>query len=189
MFLFVGLGNIGKEYENTRHNCGFICVDEIIKKYNISNYQNKFKADVFSGKLFNNDLIIAKPKTFMNNSGISVSLIKQFYKIPIENIFVFHDDLDLDFCKIKYKIGGGAGGHNGLKSLDERIGKNYHRIRIGIGRPEDKDSVSSYVLKKFNNEDLKQLDNVMNIIVNNVDSLFGEKKDLFINNCYLKNKP
>ena len=184
MFLLVGLGNIGKEYENTRHNCGFMCVDKIIKQYNINNHQIKFKSDIFSGKLFGNDVIIAKPQTFMNKSGIAVSLIKNFYKIPIENIFIFHDDLDLEFCKIKYKVGGGAGGHNGLKNIDEMIGKNYHRIRIGIGHPIEKSEVINFVLKRFNNEELKNLNVVIDIISNNIKHLFDDKKDVFINAVY-----
>lgn len=186
MFLLVGLGNVGREYETTRHNCGFMCVDKIIEKYNISNHQIKFKADIFSGKILTNDVLVVKPQTFMNRSGIAVSEIKRFYKVPIENIFVFHDDLDLEFCKLKYKIGGGAGGHNGLKSIDEMIGKNYHRIRIGIGRPENKEEIINYVLKKFNGDELKQLNNILSLVADCVDKLFSDKKDAFLNEFYLK---
>lgn len=183
MFLLVGLGNIGKEYENTRHNVGFMCVDKIMEQYNIFNHQIKFKADIYSGKIDNNDVLMVKPQTYMNRSGIAVSLIKQFYKIPIENIFVFHDDLDLEFCKLKYKVGGGAGGHNGLKSIDEMIGKNYHRIRVGIGRPEFKDDVVNYVLNKFNSDEMVKLEKVLGVVSDNVGLLFGDKKDGFINGC------
>lgn len=186
MFLLVGLGNIGTEYKNTRHNCGFMCADRIIEQYSINNHQVKFKADIYSGKLLEHDVMIVKPQTFMNKSGIAVSLIKNFYKIPIENIFVFHDDLDLEFCKLKYKIGGGAGGHNGLKSIDEMIGKNYHRIRIGIGRPEFKNDVVNYVLNKFNKDELNKLQKIIDIISNNIDKLFGDKKDAFLNKCALE---
>lgn len=183
MFLLVGLGNIGKEYENTRHNVGFMCVDKIIEKYNIVNHQVKFKADIYSGKIDKNDVLVIKPQTYMNRSGIAVSLVKQFYKIPIENIFVFHDDLDLEFCKLRYKVGGGAGGHNGLKSIDEMIGKNYHRIRIGIGRPEFKDDVVNYVLNKFDGDKMIKLEMVLSVVGDNVALLFGDKKDGFVNGC------
>ncbi|MBR2141153.1 MAG: aminoacyl-tRNA hydrolase [Rickettsiales bacterium] len=185
MFLLVGLGNIGREYEETRHNCGFMCVDKIIEKYNISSHQTKFKADLFFGKMFNEDVIIVKPQTYMNRSGVAVSEVKKFYKIPIENIFVFHDDLDLEFCKLKYKVGGGTGGHNGLKSIDEMIGKNYHRIRIGIGRPENKEDTINYVLKRFNGVELKELDKVFSCVCESVNELFSEKKDSFLNKFYL----
>ena len=183
-YLVVGLGNIGKEYENTRHNCGFMCIDEIIKNYNIGNFQNKFKAEIYSAELFSKKIIFAKPQTYMNKSGIAVSEIKKFYKIPIENIFVFHDDMDLEFCKIKYKLGGGSAGHNGIKSIAEMIGKNFHRIRIGIGHPENHD-VINFVLKKFNSEELKQLDLVNKRISDNFEYLFSDKKDMFINRFYL----
>ena len=106
MYLFVGLGNIGKEYENTRHNFGFNVVNDIIKKYNIINHESKFNSDIYTGFIENKKIIIAKPKTYMNNSGLAVSKIKNFYKIEPQNIFVFHDDMDLDFCKIKFKFGG-----------------------------------------------------------------------------------
>lgn len=186
MFLLVGLGNVGKEYENTRHNVGFLCVDRIMEQYGIFNHQVKFKADIYSGKIDNNDVLVIKPQTYMNKSGVAVSLVKQFYKIPIENIFVFHDDLDLEFCKLKYKIGGGAGGHNGLKSIDEMIGKNYHRIRVGIGRPEFKNDVVNYVLNKFNGDDMLKIQKVVDVVSDNITLLFGDKKDGFINCCYLK---
>jgi PTH1 family peptidyl-tRNA hydrolase len=157
MHLFVGLGNIGKEYENTRHNAGFICVDEIIKKYNFSGPIKKFNADIYNGIIDDKKIIIAKPRTYMNRSGIAVSQIKAFYKIVSENIYVFHDDLDLAFCRVKYKIGGGDAGHNGIKSIQDMIGKNFHRIRVGIGRPEFKSDVSDFVLKKFDEEELKMV--------------------------------
>ncbi len=184
MYLLVGLGNIGKEYENTRHNFGFMCVDRIISDYNINNHQIKFNADIYNGEIEKNKIIMAKPRTYMNRSGIAVSQIKSFYKINIENIFIFHDDLDLNFLKLKYKIGGGAGGHNGLKSIDEMIGKNYNRIRIGIGRPENKDQVIDFVLHKFNDNELKQINLLNEKISNNIPKLFNNKKDDFINSIY-----
>ncbi len=184
MYLLVGLGNIGKEYENTRHNFGFMCVDRIISDYNINNHQVKFNADIYNGEIENNKIIIVKPRTYMNRSGIAVSQIKTFYKIPIENIFIFHDDLDLTFLKLKYKTGGGAGGHNGLKSIDEMIGKNYNRIRLGTGRPENKDQIINFVLHKFNSNELEQIDLLNKKISSNITKLFTDKKDNFINSIY-----
>ena len=181
MYLLVGLGNVGREYENTRHNFGFMCVDKIIEKYGINNHQTKFNADIFTGEIDNKRVMIVKPKTYMNRSGVAVSQIKSFYKIFLENIFVFHDDLDLPFLKMKYKVGGGAGGHNGLKSISEMIGKNYNRIRLGIGRPENKDQVIDFVLHKFNSSELKEIDNLNEKISNIIPKLFSDRKDDFIN--------
>jgi PTH1 family peptidyl-tRNA hydrolase len=189
MYLFVGLGNVGKEYENTRHNAGFLCVDEIVNRYNFNNHITKFNADIYSGNVDNKKIIIAKPRTYMNRSGVAVSQIKAFYKIFLENIYVFHDDLDLDFCRVKYKIGGGSAGHNGISNIQEMIGKNFHRIRIGIGRPEFKSDTSDFVLKKFNSEELKEILNLNARIVDSIEELFKENKSEFVrglNSLFLK---
>lgn len=186
MYLIVGLGNIGKEYENTRHNFGFIVVDEIIKYYNINNHQVKFSSDTYSGEIDNKKVIIIKPRTYMNKSGLAVLQIKSFYKIFVNNIFVFHDDLDLEFLKIKYKIAGSSAGHNGIKNIDESIGKNYNRIRLGIGRPENKEDIINFVLRKFNDGELKQIKLLTEKINPNIPELFNEKKDSFINKIYIK---
>ena len=145
MYLFAGLGNIGKEYESTRHNLGFICVDKIIEKYGYKDKKDKFNATIFSTVIDEKIVLIVKPNTYMNRSGIAISQIKSFYKIPLENIFVFHDDLDLSLGKIKFKIGGSSAGHNGLKSIDQFIGNNYARIRLGIGRPNNKNDIVDFV--------------------------------------------
>jgi PTH1 family peptidyl-tRNA hydrolase len=180
MYLFVGLGNIGKEYENTRHNVGFLCVDEIIKKYNFSSLGRKFNANLYEGSLRGKRVIIIKPRTYMNRSGIAVSSAKNFYKISAENIFVFHDDLDLKFCRVKCKIGGSDAGHNGVKNIQEAIGKNFFRIRIGIGRPELKDKVVDFVLEKFNEEDGASINNLNCKITDNLELLLEDATDEFL---------
>lgn len=184
IYLFVGLGNIGAQLDKTHHNLGFMCVDKIIDKFNFSNHEVKFKADLYTGTIDGKKVIIAKPRTYMNSSGIAAAQIKNFYKIHIENIFVFHDDLDLEFCRVKIKLGGSSGGHNGIKSIDENIGKNYNRIRLGIGRPEHKDDVINFVLKKFNSDELKQIDILTDKIADNVTELFKDNKDNFINKIH-----
>lgn len=184
MYLFVGLGNIGEEYKNTRHNFGFLCVDNIIKEYGFSNKKDKFNAEIFFGKIDSKDVIIAKPTTYMNNSGSSVLQIKSFYKIPMENILVFHDDLDLEFCRVKFKIGGGSGGHNGIKSIDNIVGNNYARVRLGIGRPEEKIEVVNFVLSKFSKKELINIEKLNSKISYNISELFKIKKDSFINALY-----
>ena len=132
MFLFIGLGNKGSKYQNNRHNTGFLFVDYLVKKYGLLKTNNKLKCALYKGNILNNDILLSKPETMMNLSGESVRLVKNFYKIKQENIIVFHDELDLDIGKIKFKFGGGSAGHNGIKNIDKHIGNNYYRIRIGV---------------------------------------------------------
>jgi PTH1 family peptidyl-tRNA hydrolase len=154
MLLFVGLGNKGSEYQNTRHNTGFLALDLLADFLEVPrNEVLKFNSSVFSFDFNNEKVICIKPQTYMNLSGKAVLEAMRFYKIPLENIFVFHDDIDLECGKLKFKTGGGAGGHNGLKSIDEMVGNGYSRIRIGVGRPEFKNDVSNFVLSNFKNEE------------------------------------
>ncbi len=146
--LIVGLGNPGPTYETTRHNIGFMVIDELIKRHNAQ----KLSSSSFDGELykFSNHFLL-KPLTFMNLSGNSIVAVKKFYKI--EEVVVIHDDLDLPFGTLRFKYGGGHGGHNGLKSTDERISRDYARVRMGIGKPEHKGEVTSYVLGNFNQDE------------------------------------
>lgn len=170
MKLIVGLGNPGPKYENTRHNIGFMAIDYALENYDISlHYDKKFEAEI----LKINETIFLKPQTYMNLSGNSVLKIKDFYKI--DEILVIHDDLDLNFGAIRFKCGGSSGGHNGLKSIDNNIGNNYLRLRIGIGHPKNNDKVSclkqnshtifgnnvvDYVLQKFKDKEMESLNNI-----------------------------
>lgn len=168
MHLIVGLGNIGEKYQLTRHNVGFLVIDEMTKKLTTSNInKSNFKADVFKAG-YN---LFAKPKTYMNLSGEAVHAIKEYYKIDNENIIVIHDDLDLPFGAVKFKIGGGHGGHNGLKSIDSYIGKEYTRVRIGIGKPLDKEDVANYVLSNFSKEELNQLEGIISHTILAIEAL------------------
>ena len=143
--LIVGLGNPGPTYETTRHNIGFMVIDELVRRQNAQ----KLSSSSFDGELFKfSNHFLLKPLTFMNLSGNSIVAVKKFYKI--EEVVVIHDDLDLPFGTLRFKYGGGHGGHNGLKSTDERISREYARVRMGIGKPEHKGEVSSYVLSDFN---------------------------------------
>lgn len=185
MFLIVGLGNIGKEYQSTRHNFGFMVIDKIIENHNFQTPNKKFSSEFYQGKIYGEDIIAIKPQTYMNKSGVAVSQVKKFYKIPIENIIVFHDDLDLELGRIKIKVGGGAGGHNGLKSIDSLIGKNYTRVRLGIGRPEHKNAVHGYVLGKFNQDEIKIVNSITVKIAEFTDELINDKVK-FLNKFYLE---
>lgn len=156
MWLLVGLGNPGSKYQHNRHNIGFMAVDEIHRHFAFSPWKKKFQAEMCEGSVAGTDdkVILLKPQTYMNLSGGSVQAAAQFYKIPLSNIIVFHDELDVAPAKVKMKQGGGAGGHNGIKSIDEHMGQNYWRVRLGIGHPDpqapDKSEiVSNYVLSDF----------------------------------------
>jgi len=150
--LIVGLGNPGTAYAKNRHNIGFMVIDELILRFNAQ----KVSSSSFNGELFKfQNHFLLKPLTYMNLSGDCISSVKKFYKI--KDVVVIHDDLDLPFGSVRFKIGGGDGGHNGLKSTDKMIGKEYIRIRMGIGRPKYKGEVSSYVLGDFVADEQKYL--------------------------------
>lgn len=185
MILLVGLGNIGTEYDNTRHNVGFLVADKMIREYNLLYDTKKFHSEIFTGFINGTKIILIKPQTYMNKSGIAVSEIANFYKIPLEDIYVFQDDMDLELGKMKFKTGGSSAGHNGIKSIDEMIGKDYHRIRIGIGRPKYNNDVINFVLNKFTEDERVKLENICDRIVNNANLMLNNR-DLFLTNVLKK---
>ncbi|WP_345993553.1 aminoacyl-tRNA hydrolase [Sulfurimonas sp. HSL-1716] len=151
--LIVGLGNPGPMYAQTRHNIGFMVIDELVRK----THATPISKASFEGELFKfKDHYLLKPMTFMNLSGRSVSAVKNFYKI--DDVLVIHDDLDLPFGALRFKRGGGHGGHNGLKSIDSAISKEYARVRMGIAKPPYKGEVVNYVLSAFNEAEKEHLD-------------------------------
>ncbi len=153
MYLVVGLGNPGSQYECTYHNIGFIIVDAIARYWGFSSFSRKADYLIASGVINENKVLLLKPYSFMNSSGIPIAKIFNFYKLQLDNVVVVHDDADLPINKIKVKKGGSSAGHNGIKSIDSSIGNNYWRVRFGIGRPEDRRSLSDYVLSKFEDSD------------------------------------
>lgn len=176
----VGLGNIGKEYQNTRHNVGFTAVERLSEYYKFSwNSKAKFHAELAQGIIGEYKLLLAKPLTYMNLSGKALQAICSYYNVKLQNIFVLHDDIDLETGRIKYKLAGGSGGHNGLKSLDQCIGNDYHRIRIGVGRPAAYDDVSDYVLASFSKEEYKIIVNSIEVIINNFRLLLSGEMEEF----------
>ncbi len=177
MILLVGLGNIGKKYEKTRHNFGFLALDAIIEEFKFEKSADKFEAEVFKGEIDGKKIIAIKPQTYMNNSGISVLETAQFFKISPENIIVFHDEIDINFGEIRVKIGGGNAGHNGLKSIDEEIGKDYWRARLGVSRPKNKEfEIADYVLSKFSDEEFLQVEKIVANIAKSMPKFLLEKK-------------
>ena len=179
MFLFVGLGNPTPNSENNRHNIGFKIIDAINLKFKLSKQKPKFKGLLTTGSINEKKVYAIKPLTFMNNSGICIRELIEYFKIEAENIIVFHDDLDIDFGKIKTKFGGSSAGHNGIESIDKFIGKDYSRVRIGIGKPNDKIAVSDYVLNDFDDDEKQQLETLKNNITENLAILIDKKLDLF----------
>lgn len=163
--LIVGLGNPGTEYSRTRHNVGFMAVDALAP--NDSVWKKEKNALTTRTEINGHKVILVKPQTFMNNSGEAVGPLMAFYKIPIENVIVIHDDMDLKVGTMREKTGGGSAGHNGIKSIDNAIGPEYKRIRIGIGHPRDFESPMDpidWVLGKFDSEQLKQIKSVIKSI-------------------------
>ncbi len=172
MFLIVGLGNPGKEYENTRHNAGFMTVDALAQKFGFAPFKSKFDALIAEGKIGAEKVYILKPQTYMNLSGNAVVKAANFYKILPQNIIVIHDDMDLPLGKIKAKLGGGAGGHNGLKSIDAAITPNYNRIRIGVGHPIGKgEEVVNHVLSGFGKAEKEILQKDIELILDTIEVL------------------
>jgi len=173
-FLIVGLGNPGKEYELTRHNIGFIVLDNLADKAGIEISKSAHRGILGKGEYFDKTVYLFKPLTFVNKSGEALKEIKNFYKIPAEQIVVVHDELDLQLGDIRSKFGGGTAGHNGLKSIVEKTGdNNFHRIRIGIGKPEYKTQVVDHVLSTFSEDEFKSLDKIIKEAIKDIDSIIS----------------
>ena len=179
MLLFVGLGNPTPDSENNRHNVGFKIIDTINKKFSLSKQKPKFKGLLTTGNIANEKIYAIKPLTFMNNSGICIRELIEYFKIDVENVIVFHDDLDIEFGKIKAKFGGSSAGHNGIASIDKFIGKDYSRVRIGIGKPKGKIEVSDYVLQNFDEDESVSIEKILKDITDSISILVEKKLDLF----------
>ena len=179
MLLLVGLGNPGPNSSNNRHNIGFKIIDAINSHFKLSKQKPKFKGLLTTGNIESQKVYAIKPLTFMNNSGTAIKELIDYFKINAKDVIVFHDDLDIEFGKIKAKFGGSSAGHNGIASIDKFIGKEYSRVRIGIGKPENKISVSDYVLNDFNEEEQVNLDSITNNIIESLTILIDKKLDLF----------
>jgi len=179
MFLFVGLGNPTPNSENNRHNIGFKIIDAINRKFALSKQKPKFKGLLTTGNINEKKIYAIKPLTFMNNSGICIRELIEYFKIDAQNVIVFHDDLDIDFGKIKTKFGGSSAGHNGIESIDKFIGKDYSRVRIGISKPKTKIAVSDYVLKDFDEDEKEELKKITDSIIESLFILLDKKLDLF----------
>ena len=179
MVLFVGLGNPTPNSLNNRHNVGFKIIDAINQKFSLSKQKPKFKGLLTTGNIGDKKVYAIKPLTFMNNSGLCIRELIEYFKIDAKNVIVFHDDLDVDFGKIKAKFGGSSAGHNGIESIDKFIGKDYFRVRVGIGRPDNKINVSDYVLNDFNDDEEGEVTKIINNILLSLSILLDKKLELF----------
>ena len=179
MLLFVGLGNPTPDSQNNRHNIGFKVIDAINQKFGLSKQKPKFKGLLTTGNIGDKKVYAIKPLTFMNNSGVCIRELIEYFKMDAADVIVFHDDLDIDIGKIKAKFGGSSAGHNGIESIDKFIGKDYSRVRIGIGKPESKISISDYVLNDFNDEEREKLENITENIITSLNILLDKKLELF----------
>ena len=179
MILLVGLGNPTPDSNDNRHNIGFKIIDAINQKFGLSKQKPKFKGLLTTGNISNKKVYAIKPLTFMNNSGMCIRELIEYFKINVEDVIVFHDDLDIDFTKIKAKFGGSSAGHNGIASIDKFIGKEYSRVRVGIGKPDSKIEVSDFVLTNFTDEEKVKLEKLIQNIIEFMPILMDKKLDLF----------
>lgn len=186
MFLVIGLGNPGNEYRLNRHNIGFMAVDEIMRAHSFAAEKKKFNALIAEGTIDGMRVLCLKPQTYMNESGNAASQAMGFYKIPLAQVIVIHDELDLAFAKLRLKIGGGAAGHNGLRSLDAHIGADYKRLRYGIGHPGHKDLVSNYVLNDFSKKECELADEQLSKIAKNFGLLLKGDEAGFLNKAKME---
>ncbi|MDE2336215.1 MAG: aminoacyl-tRNA hydrolase [Alphaproteobacteria bacterium] len=180
MWLIVGLGNPGAEYRYNRHNIGFMAVDEIIRRHNLSDAGKKFQGLAAEGMIGGEKVLVLKPQTYMNLSGKAVQAAAAFYKILPEQVIVFHDEMDLAAGKIRAKFAGGAAGHNGLRSIDALLGPNYWRVRLGIGRPEGRERVTGHVLGDFVKADQEWLEKLLASVGEHSERLVKDDMDGFM---------
>ena len=180
MRLLVGLGNPGSRYAMTRHNVGFMAADAIAARYRFPPFRAKFQGTVSEGVIDGSRVLLLKPETYMNASGDSVGAAARFYKIDVGEIAVIHDDIDLAEGKLRVKRGGGAGGHNGLRSIDDTLGADYWRVRIGIGHPGLKELVEAYVLQNFTAEERQWLEPLIAAIAEAAPVLIGDDPGAFM---------
>ena len=184
MLLLVGLGNPGARYAGNRHNIGFMVVEAIAKRHGFSPWRRRFQGVACEGTI-GGERVLLLPGTFMNESGRAVGEAMHFYKLPLDAVTVFHDEIDLPSGKVRVKIGGGIAGHNGLRSISEHVGNDYRRVRIGVGHPGDKDKVQHYVLSDFAKSEQGWVEAAIAILAANADLIVKGADASFQNKVHL----
>ena len=185
MLLFVGLGNPGPKHAGNRHNIGFMAVQAIARRHDIKPWRRKFQGVAVEGVIGGERLLLLLPGTYMNESGRAVQEAARFYKLEAKDVVVFHDEAELRPGKVRLKIGGGNAGHNGLRSITEHIGNDYHRVRLGVGHPGQKDMMESYVLQDFGKSEWPWVEALCDIVAENVSLLVEGKDSTFQNRVHL----
>jgi len=185
MLLLVGLGNPGAGYAGTRHNVGFMTVQAIAKRHGIGPWRRRFQGVACEGMIGGARVLLLLPGTYMNESGRAVAEAAHFYKLPLTDITVFHDEIELPPGKVRVKVGGGIAGHNGLRSISEHIGNDYRRVRIGVGHPGHKDLVEHYVLSDFAKSEQRWVEALTDILADNVDFLVRGEDATFQNKVHV----
>lgn len=187
MYVIVGLGNPGKKYNVTRHNIGFEVVDEFARQNNIKMTKVKFKAVIGEGRIGTEKVIVAKPQTYMNLSGESVMRILEFYNLPIENLIVVYDDIDIDTGKLRIRKKGSGGSHNGMRNIIYLLKEDtFPRVRIGVGRPHPNQALADYVLGRFSKDEQELLIPVVKDAVSAIETMVKEDVDLAMNRYNIK---
>jgi len=189
MLLFVGLGNPGPKYQRNRHNIGFLAVDEIVRRHGFSPWRKKFHGELCDGLIEGERVLVLKPLTYMNESGRAVGEAVRFYSFVPDEVVVFHDELDLPAGKLRVKLGGGAAGHNGLRSIARHIGPDFHRVRLGIGHPGDKERVTGHVLGDFAKADRAWLEPFLDAVAQYAGLLARHRFGAFQNKVHLSLNP
>ncbi|AEM68438.1 aminoacyl-tRNA hydrolase [Mycoplasma putrefaciens] len=185
MKLIVGLGNPGKQYQSTRHNAGWIVLDILLERYGYNSVRQEFNSEIYTSLVGNEKVLFVKPLTFMNNSGIAIFQIMNYYKININDLIVIHDDKDLSISRLQFKKTGSAAGHNGIKSIIQHLStQDFYRLRIGIDSPRDGWKIIDWVLSKFSDNDLLSIKNLVQQKSDFVIDFVENKSFLYIMNKY-----
>ena len=189
MLLLVGLGNPGPKYQRNRHNIGFLAVDAIVRRHRFSAWRRKFQGELCEGLLDGVKVLVLEPRTYMNESGRSVGEAVRFYGFLPDEVVVFHDELDLPAGKLRAKLGGGVAGHNGLRSIARHIGPDFHRVRLGIGHPGEKERVTGHVLGDFAKADAAWLEPLLDAIAEHAPLIARGEFASFQNKVHLALNP
>jgi peptidyl-tRNA hydrolase, PTH1 family len=189
MFLFVGLGNPGAKYASNRHNVGFMAIDVLAAVHHFGPWKKKFHGEISEGKLAGEKVLLLKPQTFMNESGRSVGEALRFHDVPLEQVLVFYDELDLEAGKVRVKIGGGAAGHNGIRSIAAHVTPDFKRVRLGIGHPGVKEMVMPHVLGDFAKSDKNWLVAMLDAVADNAEMLVRGEDAPFQSKAHLAVNP